>query len=103
MKNNIPEILFFLSLFPNSSTLILILLLQPKHSSRREKKTYICGLRTRIECERVSEHSTHSDRVTNIGFLLSSGASPLPAANQNSLVLLPYRWYYIDMKEFIEL
>ena len=33
------------------------------------------GLGARIECEHVSEHLTHSDRVTNIGFLLSLGAS----------------------------
>ena len=39
---------------------------------------YICGLRARIECEPLSEHSTHSDRVTNIGYLLSWGASALP-------------------------
>ena len=52
-----------------------------KDSFPREKVPYICGLRTRIECEPVSEHSTHSDRVTNIGYLLSLGASTLPAAN----------------------
>ena len=52
-----------------------------KDSTQREKIPYICGLRTRIECEPVSEHSTHSDRVTNIGHLLSLGASTLPAAN----------------------
>ena len=52
-----------------------------KDSTQREKIPYICGLRTRIECEPVSEHSTHSDRVTNIGYLLSLGASTLPAAN----------------------
>ena len=28
---------------------------------------YIYGLRTRIECEPGGEHSTRSDRVTNIG------------------------------------
>ena len=37
----------------------------------REKRTYICGLGARIECEPLSEHSTHSDRVTDIGQLLS--------------------------------
>ena len=40
----------------------------------REKISYICGLRTRIECEPGGEHSTRSDRVTNIGYLLSLGA-----------------------------
>ena len=54
-----------------------------KDSSQREQISYICGLRARIECEPFSEHSTHSDRVTNIGYLLSLGASPLSAANQN--------------------
>ena len=49
-----------------------------KDSSQKKKIPYICGLRARIECEPFSEHSTHSDRVTNIGYLLSLGASPLP-------------------------
>ena len=31
---------------------------QPKHSSQKEPVSYICGLRTRIECEREGEHST---------------------------------------------
>ena len=57
--------------------------LTAKDSTQREKIPYICGLRTRIECEPVSEHSTHSDRVTNIGYLLSLGASTLHAATQN--------------------
>ena len=47
--------------------------------------SYICGLGARIECEPVSEHSTRRDRVTNIGHLLSWGASILPAATQNLL------------------
>ena len=81
LKSNLPQFLFFLFPSPNLTILILILLLHPKHSTRREKISYICGLRTRIGCERVSEHSTHSDRVTNIGCLLSSGSSTLPAAN----------------------
>ena len=38
-----------------------------KDSAKRKKLSYICGLRTRIERERRGEHSTHSDRVTNIG------------------------------------
>ncbi len=63
----------------------LILLLEPENSTPREKMPYICGLRARIECEPLSEHSTHSDRVTNIGHLLSGGASVLPAATQNFL------------------
>ena len=50
-----------------------------KVSSRRENPPYICGLRARIECEPLSEHSTRSDRVTNIRWILSSGASPSPA------------------------
>ena len=62
---------------PNSLRLILILLLQPTNSSQREKIPYICDLRARIGCEPLSEHPTHSDRVTNIGYLLSLGASPL--------------------------
>jgi len=46
--------------------------------TRREKPPYIYGLRTRTECEPSSEHSAHSDRVTDIGSLLSFGTSPLP-------------------------
>ena len=48
--------------------------LTAKDSTQREKIPYICGLRTRIECEPGGEHSTRSDRVTNIGYLLSLGA-----------------------------
>ena len=47
-------------------------------SFQREPIPYICGLRARIECEPVSEHSTRSDRVTNIGYRLSLEAFPLP-------------------------
>ena len=57
-----------------------------KDSSPKETIAYICGLRARIECEPVSEHSTHSDRVTNIGYCLFRGASTLPAANQNLII-----------------
>ena len=39
-----------------------------KDSAKNKKLSYICGLGTRIECERGGEHSTHSDRVTNIGY-----------------------------------
>ena len=71
---------------PNPLRLILILLLQPKTAPPKETIAYICGLRARIECEHGSEHSTHSDRVTNIGYCLFRGASPLPAANQNLII-----------------
>ena len=57
-----------------------------KDSSPKETIAYICGLRARIECEHGSEHSTHSDRVTNIGYCLFRGASTLPAANQNLII-----------------
>ena len=57
-----------------------------KDSTPKETIAYICGLRTRIECEPFSEHSTHSDRVTNIGYRFFWGASPLPAANQKLIV-----------------
>ena len=36
-----------------------------------------------IECERVSEHSTRSDRVTDIGSLFSSEASVSPPNELN--------------------
>ena len=52
-------------------------------SRGRETLSYICGLRTRIECEPGGEHSTHSDRVTNIGEHLSSQASVLNELNSN--------------------
>ena len=66
---------------PNHLNIKWAFLPQPKHSSRKEKIPYICGLRARIECEPFSEHSTRSDRVTDIGYLLFSGASTFPAAN----------------------
>ena len=47
-----------------------------KDSSPTETIAYICGLRARIECEPISEHSTRRDRVTNIGYRLFGGASP---------------------------
>ena len=78
-----PEFLLLLSSSPNLPPWILILF-QPKNSSPKEAIAYICGLRARIECEPLSEHSTHSDRVTNIGYCLFGGASTLPAANYNS-------------------
>ena len=46
-----------------------------KDSSPKETIAYICGLRARIECEPISEHSTRRDRVTNIGYRLFGGAS----------------------------
>ena len=54
-----------------------------KDSPQSEKISYICGLRARIECEPLGEYSTRSDRVTNIGYLLTLRASVLllPAAN----------------------
>ena len=39
--------------------------------------TSICTLKMGIECERSRKHSTHSDRVTNIGCRLSLRASVL--------------------------
>ena len=60
------------------STLILIYQNPAKDSPGSEKRSYICGLRARIECEPEGEHSTRSDRVTDIGSLLSLGASPFP-------------------------
>ena len=68
-----------------------------KDSSKREPIPYICGLRARIECEPLSEHSTRSDRVTNIGYRLSLGASVLQT-NQNlikNLLIFETRWYII--------
>ena len=60
-----------------------------KDSFQREPIPYICGLRARIECEPGGEHSTRSDRVTNIGYGLSLEASALPlsATNQEFSVL----------------
>ena len=58
-------------------------------STQSKKIPYICGLRAKIECEHGSEHSTHSDRVTNIGYLLSLGASFLPVATQKFILKLP--------------
>ena len=52
----------------------------------KKANPYICDIRARIDCEPLSEHSTHSDRVTNIGYCLFRGASTLPAANQNLII-----------------
>ena len=49
-------------------TITVLIHLNPATVSfQREKPSYICGLRARIECEPFSEHLTRSDRVTNIG------------------------------------
>ena len=48
-----------------------------KDSSPKETIAYICGLRARIECEPISEHSTRRDRVTNIGYRLFGGGVSL--------------------------
>ena len=48
-----------------------------KDSSPNETIAYICGLRARIECEPISEHSTRRDRVTNIGYRLFGGGVSL--------------------------
>ena len=48
----------------------------PYTQKTEESYPYICDIRARIECEPLSEHSTHSDTFTNIrigffGFRLS--------------------------------
>ena len=45
------------------------------------------SFRARIECEPLSEHSTRRDRVTNIRYVLSLGASLLSATNYYKKVL----------------
>ena len=74
-----------------------------KDSSPKETIAYICGLRARIECEPFSEHSTHSDRVTNIGYGLFGRASPLPAARQKFPYKITYSLYFLRSlsKQFI--
>ena len=47
-----------------------------KDSPPKETIAYIYGLKARIKCEPISEHSTRRDRVTNIGYRLFGGASP---------------------------
>ena len=59
-------------------------------SFQREPIPYICGLRARIECEPLSEHSTHSDRVTNIGDRLSLEASILPQQIRSSIFVFSF-------------
>ena len=46
----------------------------PYTQKTKKANPYICDIRARIDCEPLSEHSTRSDRVTNIGYLLSLGA-----------------------------
>ena len=48
-----------------------------KNSSQRETISYIYDLLARIECEPLSKHSTHSDRITNTSYRLPLGASIL--------------------------
>ena len=55
---------------PKSSNMNSDLSPPAKDSTLKKKRTYICGLRARIEYEPLSEYSTRSDRVTNIGSLL---------------------------------
>ena len=74
----------------NFPTVTSVQLPAAKDSSPKEKIPYICGLRARIECEPFSEHSTRSDRVTNIGYLLFGGASRL--ARQISILTLEQRY-----------
>ena len=75
--------IFTAAVFPNSLTEISYFTSAAKVSFQREKISYICGLRTRIECEHGANIQPASDRVTNIGYLLSLEASvlSLPAAN----------------------
>ena len=68
-----------------------------KVSSQREPIPYICGLRARIECEPFSEHSIRSDRVTNIGYRLSLGASLLPVANQEFSIHNTYQYLLLPL------
>ena len=46
---------------------ILVQLNSTTVNPRRKKLSYIYGLRARIECSPESEHSTHNDKITNIG------------------------------------
>ena len=62
-----------------------------KDSIQRESIAYICGLRARIECEPRSEHSTRSDRVTNIGYALSLDASPCLQHPRILFIILPIK------------
>ena len=71
---NLPEILQSIPTINRNFSLT-------KNSSQRETISYICGLRARIECEPFSEHSTRSDRVTNIGYGLPLRASVLSPTN----------------------
>lgn len=48
----------------------------PYTQKTKKANPYICDIRSRIECEPLSEHSTHSDTFTNMrigffGFCLS--------------------------------
>ena len=69
-------------------------LLQPKTAPPTKTIAYICGLGARIECEPLSEHSTHRDRVTNIGYGLCGGSVYLPAANQSFTKLYKFASRY---------
>ena len=68
-----------------------------KVSFQREPIPYICGLRARIECEPVSEHSTRSDRVTNIGYRLSLEASVLLRKSGFMIFFLVIRYHRFSL------
>ena len=67
---------------PNPSTVSSAFTSAAKDSHPREPRPYICDLRARIECEPLSEHSTRSDRVTNIGARFSWVASTLQSKSE---------------------
>ena len=75
---HIQKIIKSFSFHPQIPTItILVFLTSATVNPEIEKLSYICGLRARIECEPLSEHSTHSNRVTNIDYMLSLRASHL--------------------------
>ena len=41
----------------------------PHTQKTKKANPYICDIRARIDCEPLSEHSTHSDTFTNIAYL----------------------------------
>ena len=79
-----------LPLIPQSTLIVNRNFSLTKNSSQRETISYICGLRARIECEPFSEHSTRSDRVTNIGYCLPLRASVLPPTNYHLRIAPPF-------------
>ena len=73
---------------PNPLRLILILLLQPKHSPQEIKQSKFVAWEQVLDASALSEHSTRRDESHKYGLFYLLRASTLPAANQDYLIVI---------------